>query len=183
MKQLLLAGAVALAVTASPSVAQAKHRGKTGAKPVSDQTFLVKAAEANRAEVDLGKLATEKAASDQVKKFGQRMVDDHGKAYDEVKSLAQKKNVTLPAELDPKDKALLDRLSKLSGEPFDRAYMQAMLKDHRKDVNEFRTESQSAKDSDVKTWAAKTLPTLEEHLRLAQDATRAVGTSGTRKYR
>jgi putative membrane protein len=73
-----------------------------------------------------------------------------------------------------------DRLSKLSGAAFDRAYMQAMLVDHRKDVNEFRMESKSGKDADVKGWAGKTLPTLEEHLKLAQDANRAVGTSGTK---
>jgi putative membrane protein len=131
------------------------------------------------AEVELGKLAADKASSDEVKKFGQRMVDDHGKANDELKKLAENKNITLPTAPDAKHKATIDRLSKLSGEAFDRAYMQEMLKDHRKDVSEFRTESKSGKDADVKAWAAKTLPTLEEHLKLAQDANKAVGTSGT----
>ena len=69
-------------------------------------------------------------------------------------------------------------MSKLSGEAFDRAYMQAMLADHRKDVAEFRTESSSGRDADVKSWASKTLPTLEEHLKLAQAASKVVGTSG-----
>jgi putative membrane protein len=107
------------------------------------------------------------------------MVTDHGKANDELKTLAQNKNITLPTELDPHEKAVRDRLSKLSGPSFDRAYMQAMLADHRKDVNEFRRESTSGKDPDIKAFASKTLPTLEEHLKLAQDANKAVGTSGT----
>jgi putative membrane protein len=146
---------------------------------VSDQQFVTKAAAGGMAEVELGKLAQEKGSSDQVKSFGQRMVTDHGKANDELKSLAQSKNITLPSDMDPHEKALRDRLAKLSGAAFDRAYMHAMLMDHKKDVNEFRHESTMAKDPEIKSFAAKTLPTLEEHLKLAQDANRAVGTSGT----
>jgi len=133
------------------------------------------------AEVELGQLASQKAQSDQVKQFAQRMVQDHGKANDELKTLAQQKNITLPTDLDAKHKSTRDRLSKLSGAQFDRAYMQDMLADHRKDVSDFRKESQSGKDPDVKAWAAKTLPTLEEHLKLAESASHsAVGTSGSR---
>ena len=156
-----------------------EHKGATETKAGADNHFVMEAAKGGLAEVELGKLATEKASSSEVKKFGQRMVDDHGKANDELKTLAQSKNITLPAQVDPKDKAFADKLSKMSGEQFDRAYMQHMLADHRKDVNAFRTESQSGKDPDVKSWAAKTLPTLEEHLKLAQDANKAVGTSGS----
>lgn len=170
--------AVALTLAASPAFAKGKKRAAT-AKTMNDTTFVTKAAEGGMAEVQLGKLAVEKASSDEVKKFGQRMVDDHGKANDELKSLAQQKNITIPSDLDAKDKALRDRLSKLSGAAFDRAYMHAMLTDHRKDVNEFRMESKAGKDADVKAFAGKTLPTLEEHLKLAQDANKAVGTSGT----
>src|SRR5207237_37791 len=91
------------------------------------------------------------------------------------------KNITLPTDSGAKHKATKDRLAKLSGAAFDKAYMQEMLNDHRKDVSEFQKESRSGKDPDVKAWAAKTLPTLEEHLRLAQTASRgAVGTSGTK---
>src|SRR3954471_1124607 len=144
-----------------------------------DQMFVTKAAKGGLAEVQLGQLAADKASSDEVKKFGQRMVTDHGKANDELKSLAQQKNITLPTDLDPKDKATHDRLSKMSGAAFDRAYMQHMLEDHRVDVNEFKKESTSGKDAEIKAWASKTLPTLEEHLKLAQDANKAVGTSGT----
>ncbi len=161
------------------------RKGDTSNKAMSNATadhhFIMDAAKGGLAEVDLGKLASEKASNDQVKQFGQRMVTDHGKANDELKTIAQKKNITLPTELDAKDKAVHDRLSKLSGEAFDRAYMQTMLRDHRKDVNEFKKESTAGKDPDVKQFASSTLPTLEEHLKLAQQTDRSVvGTSGTK---
>jgi len=168
LKKAIVAAAVMMGLAAAPALA-------------ADETFVTKAAKGGMAEVQLGKLATEKASSAEVKKFGQRMVDDHGKANDELKTLAQSKNITLPTDLDPKDKALHDRLEKLSGAEFDKAYMHEMLNDHLKDVSEFRTESKSGKDADVKAWAAKTLPTLEEHLKMARDTNGAVGTSGTSK--
>jgi putative membrane protein len=183
MKPLVIAGmALALAVPAfaqkPPAPTKAQPAGQMTDRATSDQKFVTKAAEGGMAEVELGKLAADKATNPEVKQFAQRMVDDHGKANDELKSIASKKNITLPTDLDAKDKALRDRLSKLSGAAFDRAYMQAMVKDHRTDVNEFRTESKSGRDGDVKAWAAKTLPTLEQHLKLAQDDNRAVGTTG-----
>jgi len=106
------------------------------------------------------------------------MADDHSKANDELKTLAQSKNITLPSEIGAEEKALRDRLMKLSGPAFDQAYMKAMVSDHFKDVNEFKVESKSGKDPEVKAWAAKTLPTLEEHLKLARSTNGAVGTSG-----
>jgi putative membrane protein len=183
MRNVVLASAAAVVLSAAPGFAaqygSTQPKSATASHAAADQTFVVKAAEGGMAEVELGKLAQEKASSDQVKQFGQKMADDHGKANDELKTLAQSKNITLPADLNAKDKALRDRLSKLTGAAFDRAYMQAMVKDHRGDVSEFRTESKSGRDADVKAWAAKTLPTLEGHLKLAQDDSKAVGTSGT----
>ena len=170
------APAIAQGPGKTPAVAQAPANSKPS---LADQKFLKEAAAGGAAEVELGKLAAEKASKDEVKKFGQRMVDDHSKANDELKTIAQQKNITMPTGINAKDKALVTRLTKLSGAAFDRAYMQAMLTDHRTDVNEFRVESKSGKDTDVKAFATKTLPTLEEHLRMAQDATKAVGTSGT----
>jgi putative membrane protein len=134
----------------------------------ADKRFVDKAAEGGMAEVELGQLATQKAASEDVKKFGQRMVDDHSKANDQLKELASSKGVNLPSGLDAKDQATKERLSKLSGEQFDHAYMQDMVKDHTKDVAEFRHESTMAKDPDVKNFASQTLPTLQEHLSLAK---------------
>jgi len=187
MMRAVLAGTIVLGLAAGPAVAQdttaaqknAQKTGSASANASADHTFVMQAAKGGLAEVQLGQLAADKASSDEVKKFGQRMVSDHSKANDQLKSLAQSKNITLPTDLDPKDKATHDRLEKLSGAAFDRAYMQHMLADHRKDVNEFKKESTSGKDSDVKAWASKTLPTLEEHLKLAEDANKAVGTSGS----
>jgi putative membrane protein len=178
MRSLCIVGTVTLALAAAPAFAAQKTASR--ARTSSDQTFVKKAAQGGLAEVELGKLASDKASNQQVKDFGKKMVDDHGKANDELKSLAQSKNITLPTDLSAQDKALRDRLAKLSGAAFDRAYMQAMLKDHRTDVSEFRTESKKAgADPDVKQWAAKTLPTLESHLKMAQDDSKAVGTSGS----
>jgi putative membrane protein len=96
------------------------------------------------------------------------MATDHGKANDELKALAQQKGLTLPAEVDAKHRQLYDRLAKLSGAEFDRAYIEEMVKDHRKDVSDFRRQSQGAQDADVKAWAGKTLPTLEDHFKQVQ---------------
>jgi putative membrane protein len=165
MKHVILGGAVMIGLAAAPVFA-------------ADEAFVMKVAKGGMAEVELGKLASEKGTTDAVKNFGKRMVDDHSKANDELKTLAATKKVTLPSDLNPEDKALRDRLTKLSGRAFDQAYMKAMLSDHIKDVNEFKMEAKSGKDADVKAWAAKTLPTLEEHLKMAREAGGAVGTSG-----
>lgn len=144
----------------------------------ADQQFMMKAAQGGMAEVQLGNLAKDHASSASVKTFGQQMVDDHTKANDELKDLAAKKNVTLPADVDAKDKATMDRLSKLNGAAFDKAYMRDMVADHKKDVAEFQKEASSGKDSDVKDWASKTLPTLQHHLQMAQETEREVMKGG-----
>jgi putative membrane protein len=133
-----------------------------------DRHFIRKAGEGGLAEVELGKLAAEKGQSEDVKKFGQRMVDDHSKANDQLRQLAESKGVPLPTKLDAKDEATKDHLEKLSGEQFDRAYMNDMVKDHTKDVSEFKKESTAAKDPAVKSFASDTLPTLESHLKEAR---------------
>ena len=134
----------------------------------ADSKFMKEAADGGMAEVELGKLASEKASSSEVKQFGQRMVEDHGKANDELKQLATQKHVDLPAEPSAKHKATKARLEKLSGEQFDKAYVADMLKDHKKDVAAFEKQSRSAKDPDLKSFAAKTLPTLQDHLKQVQ---------------
>ena len=157
----------------NPPLSQSASANSSG-KPVksgvsvSDKRFMKKAAEGGLAEVELGQLATQKASSDDVKKFGQRMVDDHGKANDQLKQLASQKNVQLPQEPNAKDKATKTRLEKLSGSEFDKAYMSEMRSDHKKDVAEFEHESKMAKDSDVKNFASQTLSTLQDHLKQAE---------------
>jgi len=145
----------------------------------ADGAFVMKAAQANMAEVELGKLATEKAMRDEVKKFGQMMIDDHTKAGDELKMIATQKNITWPTEIDREHKALETKLSKLSGAEFDRAYIQAMVDGHKKVAADVRKESTSGKDADVKTWAMKALPTVEMHLKQAETLNKTAHTNST----
>lgn len=135
----------------------------------ADAKFMQKAAVGGMYEVEAGKLAAQKGSSDEVKKFGQRMVDDHTKVNDELKQLAGSKGVTLPTALDRKAKDKVDKLSKSSGTEFDQQYANNMVKDHKEDIKEFSKEADKGKDPDVKAFASKTLPTLKEHLKMAQD--------------
>jgi putative membrane protein len=143
----------------------------------SDKAFVTKAAQDGKAEVMLGQLAAERGGSDAVKQFGQRMVSDHGKANDELAQLAQQKGVTV-GDADSSHKKMHDRLAKLSGAQFDREYMREMTRDHDKDVKEFQRAAKSAKDPDVKAWAAKTLPVLQEHQQQAKQLAASAGKEG-----
>jgi putative membrane protein len=165
-----LIGMVTAAAAQSPNDKMASdNSGMSSAKLApADRQFIKKAAQGGLAEVQLGQLATEKADSPDVKQFGQKMVDDHGKANDQLKQVASNKGVTIPDKLSTKDAATKARLEKLSGKAFDRAYMRDMVMDHTKDVSEFRTESKTAKDPDVKNFASETLPTLQDHLKQAK---------------
>lgn len=166
-------GSGAAAQTTNPmgSEGQSSMAMKSGTSQgigAADTTFVKKAAQGGMAEVELGQLATQKATNPDVKKFAQRMVDDHTKANNELKAVAGAKNISLPNSLDAKDEATKQKLSGLAGDAFDHAYMSDMVKDHRADVAEFKTESAVAKDSSVKTFASETLPTLEDHLKEAK---------------
>jgi putative membrane protein len=158
---------------------------KTASRGASDarlargeRNFIEEAAKGGMAEVQLGQLAATKGQSDQVKQFGQKMVDDHGKANEKLKQLAASKGVELPADIDRSARREHDKLSKLSGADFDREYMKHMVSDHKKDVKDFEREAKAAKDPDVKTFASDTLPTLQQHLQLAQQADAAVRSQG-----
>jgi putative membrane protein len=141
----------------------------------SDRKFVEDAAKGGMAEVDLGQFAQTHAQNEQVKQFAARMVRDHGKANEQLRQLAQAKGVTMPEGPKHKDNHEMSKLSKLTGADFDREYMDAMVKDHRKDVKEFQKQADKAKDPDVKSFASGTLPTLQEHLKLAEEADAAVG--------
>jgi putative membrane protein len=142
--------------------------GTSSALTPDDKEFVSKAGMGGLAEVQMGNLALSKASSADVKAFGQRMVTDHSKANAELAQLATAKGVALPTELAGEEQATMDRLSKLSGAEFDKAYMKDMVEDHEKDVAEFDKASTTAMDGDLKAWAAKTLPTLKEHLEHAK---------------
>jgi putative membrane protein len=135
----------------------------------ADTHFAHSAAQGGMAEVKLGELAQEKAGSEAVNSFGKRMVDDHRKAAEKLKATAQSENINLPSELKPADQAAYDRLSKLSGTEFDRAYMQMMVEDGEEDVAEFKKQASSGSNQALKDFAIQTLPTLQEHLKEARD--------------
>jgi putative membrane protein len=152
----------------------AANSPKTKTSPglsTADSTFMKKAADGGMAEVELGQLAVQKASGSDVKSFGQKMVDDHGKANEQLKQLAAEKHVDLPQEPGAKHKATKAKLEQLSGADFDQAYVAEMVKDHKKDVAEFQRESKTAKDEDLKNFAIQTLPTLQEHLKQIQSIT------------
>ena len=134
-----------------------------------DKEFMTEAAAGGMEEVELGRMAAQKGQSADVKKFGQRMVDDHSKANDELKQLAARKGVTLPTEMKDEQKEDRDKLSKLTGADFDKEYMKMMVDDHDKDVKEFQDEAESASDADLKAFVSKTLPTLKEHQSMAKE--------------
>jgi putative membrane protein len=172
--------AVAVLSVAPATAAEGDKSAKGKGGGNADTAFATKAAQGGMAEVELGNLAKDKGSSDAVKNFGQRMVDDHSKANTELKDLASRLNINLPTSLAAKDQATKDHLSKLSGAEFDRAYMKHMVADHRKDVAEFKRESASGKNADLKAWAGKTVPTLESHLKMAEDTERQVAGGGAK---
>jgi len=133
-----------------------------------DRNFIMDAAMGGLEEVELGRLAAQQGMGAEVKQFGQRMVDDHSQANSELMSLASSKGITLPTELDQKHRSEVTKLSGMSGADFDREYTKMMVSDHRKDVSEFEKQSTRGTDADLKAFATKTLPTLQEHLRLAE---------------
>jgi putative membrane protein len=133
-----------------------------------DQQFLKQAAHAGTAEVKLGAMAKEQAASPEVQQFGQRMVTDHTKANEELMALAQAKDISVSAEIDDQHQEIAEMLSKMQGSQFDREFMYHMVKDHEKAVQLFSMASQESQDVDIKAFAAKTLPALQEHLQLAR---------------
>jgi putative membrane protein len=140
----------------------------------ADQMFLQSADEIDMGEVKLGKLAKEDAASAAIKKFGERMVDDHSKMNKGLREIAQKKGITLPEKLDQQHQHLCDQMSKLKGADFDRTYSKDMVSGHEKAVERFEAEAKNGQDPDVRAWAEKWLPTLREHLNLARDTVKDV---------
>jgi len=156
-------------------VAQEQPAANEGHGASADHEFAMKAAHVGTAEVELGKLAETKASSDDVKQFARRMVEDHGKAGEELKQVATRKNHTLPDQLDAKHAALRDRLSKLSGAEFDREYMKAMVEGHTAAASMLEKEASNGSDSDLKAWAAKYAPTVRDHLKMARDINSKLG--------
>ncbi|MEH2300356.1 MAG: DUF4142 domain-containing protein [Nostoc sp.] len=150
---------------------QTPTRATQNAVSSTDRQFVTQAARDGMAEVQLGQLASQRALKNEVKQFGQGMVQDHTQANNELKELAAQKSITLPKSIGRENRKVKANLSKLSGATFDQAYMNQMVKDHVKTVSLFQREADQGQDQDLKAWANKTLPTLEEHLQHARALT------------
>ena len=179
---LLILGLISVGCTSTnkastPDTAAQPNSGATSSSAASsssspssnpDQEFVTKAAQGNSAEVELGKIVAAKSKDPNVKQFAQMMVKDHTTALNELQELAQTKNLNFNDDLPDDAKSLQQKLSSDTGKQLDKDYMDGMVEDHQKDVQEFTDKSQNAKDPDVKQWASKTLPTLQKHLEKAQ---------------
>ncbi len=142
---------------AGMAIAQDAPTNKTSSLSVKDKTFMKKAAKGGMMEVAMGNLAEQNSQSDDVKSFGKRMVTDHSKANDELKSIAQQKGVTLPNH-EPSLKWSSDK-----------TYMNMMVKDHEKDLAEFQEEAKTGSDPELKKFAEDTAKVVQEHLDLAKE--------------
>ena len=140
---------------------------QSGVTP-QDRSFLQHAAAGGMAEVELGRMAQARAANGEVKAFGERMVSDHGKANETLKQLAERKGVALPSQASAEQRKAAERLDRLSGPDFDLGYMKHMVEDHKADVAAFDKAARSDGDAEVRAFAARTLPTLQDHLQQAQ---------------
>jgi putative membrane protein len=133
-----------------------------------DSEFMTKAASGGMLEVELGKVVAQRATTPEAKQFAQQMVTDHTKANAELKALAAKKNIKLPASLGDDQKKVYDEVLTEKGAKLDQKYVAEMVDDHEEDVKEFQEASTKAGDPEVKALAAKTLPMLQMHLTMVK---------------
>lgn len=161
--------------TAGATASGTMKMSKADTKAVMDMAMV------NMAEVEMGKMAQSKSQNAEVKTYAQQMIDDHTKGLAEVQAVAQTKGITLPTELDAKHKAMAAKLAKLDGEKFDREYMKVGGVASHKAAHALLTKNEkNAKDADVKGLATKMKPTVEQHLKSAQQmpAAKSGTTSG-----
>lgn len=157
--------------------AQQQGASSAGQLEKADARSMREMAEANLAEVAAGKMAAGKASSDEVKKYAQHMVDDHGKQLQELQALAAKKGVELPSEPSKQHQAAMKKLESASGDQFDRAYMEQMVRDHRDTLKLVERTAKRAKDTELKASAEKAAPDVRKHLEMAQQIAGAKGAS------
>jgi putative membrane protein len=170
MMCLVLLASTAAAQNTNSSTTSTARAGNTATLSSSDRKFAMTAAMGGMSEVEMARLALTKASSDAVKQYAQKMIDDHTAANAELMQIASAKGLTLPTAPDAKHRAMMAKMEKLSGAEFDRQYiMMAGHKDHSKMEKLFRDESTRGRDADLKAFAAKTLPVVQQHLQMARD--------------
>jgi putative membrane protein len=138
------------------------------APSAGDTDFVTKAGQAGIAEVAAGRMAEKQGMSAATKAFGKRMVADHTKAGEGLKRAAEKSGAKVPTTTSEEQKQAAEKLAGLKGAAFDSAYAEQMVKDHEDAVALFEKESSSGTDADLKNFASQTLPTLQEHLKMAK---------------
>jgi len=134
------------------------------AKPFTDAEFVKAAGSGGMLEVELGKVAAAKAKNADVKAFAERMVKDHTAANAKLKNAAKAANLAIPAKLNDEHQKTLDKFKDYKGSDFDKDYVDCMVKDHEEDTKAFARASKEAKDPGVKSFAAETLPVVQQHL-------------------
>jgi putative membrane protein len=137
-------------------------------KESGDKEFASKASASGMAEVNLSELAVRFARNPAVRQFAQRLIADHMRANQELLQMANRRSIKLPSTMDDEHQKCFDKLQKLSGAEFDRAYMEAMVKDHEKAVKAFEKESKEGKDDNMKQWANRLTPIMKRHLETAR---------------
>jgi putative membrane protein len=162
-RTLVMAAVAALLVLSRGTAAQ------DASETITDGQFVAKASSSGSTEVEAAKLALRSSQTNEVKAFAQRMITDHTRANQQLLALAGKKQIPVPKTIDAKCQQALDRLSRLQGSEFDKAYSEQMVKDHKEAVALFDAESRQSKDAELKGFASQTLPTLKEHLKMAQE--------------
>ena len=172
----------ALALVLSFGAFAADKKGSDSGKiSKGDRSFIMEAANDSMAEIELGKVAQQNATNEDVKKFAQRMVDDHSTASKELEPIATKLGVTPPTAPHGKHARMVKDLSKKTGAKFDKDYVDDMVKDHRKAVKLFERQSQKGESEELRQFAAKQLPILQEHLKMAQDLQAGMKKGGKQK--
>jgi len=136
--------------------------------------FLVKAANCAMADIKLGEVAKQKATNAKVKGMGEMMASDHNKVAEEVKNLASKRNVTLPATIGDDEQKEIDNIAAKTGKEFDEAYVRHMIDEHQDDISLFKRATDKVNDADVRTFASNTLPKLQAHLESFKEVQKAI---------
>jgi putative membrane protein len=150
-------------------------RAQSAGSTEASRMFMTKAMQGDLAEIQIGELAQQKGTNEKVKRFGEKLVTDHGANLETAKSVAQSIGVTPPTAPNATQKATYDRLAKLSGSEFDRKFARNMVQDHKKDIKEFRHESK--KSGPIAGFARQTAPKLQQHLRIAESLARSAAPS------
>jgi putative membrane protein len=178
----LLAGVAVVALMAPPALAQDSQQPQAQAEQMQvaqeDLDFAAEAAQGGLMEVRLGELAQQQAKSDEVKDFGQRMIQDHGEANAKLMQIAEQKGIELPQDLSEDGQETVEELQQLSGAEFDEAYMDEMVSDHEDDVAAFEDYIKNTQDPDLRSFAEETLATLQEHLDLAKQTQEQLAAAG-----